>query len=432
MQRVRVMIVLMCAALVAACSAAPAPTASTAPATSTAGAASAAPTALLATVAAEPSAEPTATPQPSAEVSSAAARPSLTLWYGYAEGSAEEKALSALVDRARPQLPETEIRLLRVPGAELVNRFEIEAVAGGGPDLLLTTNESLGRDVRAGLLRNLDAAAARANLDQASRDSMIVDGHIYGLPLSRSTVALYTNRAAVATPPASTQALLEAVKGGARAVFIRSAYYNLGFFGAFGGRLLDESGRCVADQGGVAEALAYLRELSKAGAQFVPSGRQAQELFRSGQADLTIDGDWLLADYRVSLGEQLAVAPLPGGPAGPARPLVISSGIVVSANSQQPEQAATLALALTDLAAQQELSRATQLIPASPEVTPADAALAAFASSAQSGLPRPQQAELDAFWQPLDAALGQVLDSDSDPAEAVGAACATINSVNGK
>jgi arabinogalactan oligomer/maltooligosaccharide transport system substrate-binding protein len=188
----------------------------------------------------------------------------------------------------------------------------------------------------------------------------------------------------------------------------------------------------VADQGGFAEALAYLRELNAAGAQFVPSGREAEELFRSGQADLTIDGDWLLADFRASLGDQLGVAPLPAGPAGPARPLVASSGFFVSANSQQAEKAIALALALTDDAAQQQLSSQTQLIPSSPQITPADAALAALTSSARNGVPRPQQPELDAFWQPFDAALAEVLETDVDPAQAVQAACAAMNSANGK
>jgi arabinogalactan oligomer/maltooligosaccharide transport system substrate-binding protein len=355
----------------------------------------------------------------------------LTLWYGYAENSPEEQALRALVERARPSVAGAEITLLRVPGAELINRFETEAAAGGGPDLLLAANDNLGRDVRAGLLHSLDSAALDTR-DAASLESMRVDGKLYGLPLTYSTIALYSNTARVTTPPATTQALLDAVKSGAKAVFIRSAYHNFGLFGAFGGRLLDEGGRCVADQGGFTEALAYMRELKAAGAQFVPSGREAQELFRSGQADLTIDGDWLLADFRASLGDQLGVAPLPAGPAGPARPLVASSGFFVSANSRQAENATALALALTDEQAQQQISSQTQLIPSSPQITPADAAQAALASSARNGVPRPQRPELDAFWQPFDAALGDVLETDVDPAQAVQAACAAMNSANGK
>lgn len=437
MQRINLLIFVLCAALMAACSPAPAPDASPIADASSSPAANAQPTQRQPTTrpsaaAAEPA--PDAPPSAAANSPSAAPAPadSLTLWYGYPEGSAEEQTLLALIERARQTAPGSPIAALRVPGEQLISRFEVTAAAGGGPDLLLAGNESLGRDVRAGLLRRLDDEAARASLDPATLEGMRVDGQLYGLPLTRSTVALYSNSAAVPAPPTTTQALLESVKGGTRAVFIRSAFYSFGIFGAFGGRLLDENGRCIADQGGFAEALAYLRELKAAGAQFVPSGVEAAELFRSGQADLTIDGDWLLADFRARLGDQLTVTTLPSGPAGPARPLVNSTGFMINASSQQPDQAIALALALTDVAAQQEFSSQTRLIPSSPQVTPADPALQPFLAGTQNGLARPQRPELDAFWQPFDAALNSVLDSDADPVQAVQAACAAMNSVNGK
>ena len=37
------------------------------------------------------------------------------------------------------------------------------------------------------------------------------------------------------------------------------------------GELMDETGKCIADQGGVAEAHAYLAELQAAGATFYPA-----------------------------------------------------------------------------------------------------------------------------------------------------------------
>lgn len=437
MQRITLLIMVLCAVLIAACSPATAPDASPLAAASSSPAASAPSTQPSPTT--RPSAapaEPTPAPPSSAAASSSAAPPvavnGLTVWYDYLEGSAEERTLLTLIDRVRQTTPGSTITALRVPAEQLISRFEVTAAAGGGPDVLLAASESIGRAARAGLLRRLDDEAARANVDPATLEAMRVDGQLYGLPLTRSTVALYSNSAAVPAPPTTTQALLERVKGGTRAVFIRSAYYTFGIFGAFGGRLLDESGRCIADQGGFAEALAYLRELKVAGAQFVPSGEEAADLFRSGQADLTIDGDWLLADFRASLGDQLTVTTLPSGPAGPARPLVNSSGFFINANTQQPDQAIALALALTDPAAQQEFSSQTRLLPASPQVMPTDPALQPFLAGAQNGLPRPLRPELNAFWQPFDAALSSVLDSDADPVQAVQTACAAMNSANGK
>ena len=259
-----------------------------------------------------------------------------------------------------------------------------------------------------------------------------MDGKGYGVRLTRTTVAQYFNRERVPEAPQTTQALLDAARAGTKIVLPRSAFHNFGFFGAFGGRLFDDTGFCVADQGGFAEALAYLDELKAAGVVFATSGAEAAELFRGGQADIVVDGSWMLADFAGALGERLGVAALPAGPAGPATPLIGGSSIVINAASEQPAEAVLLAVALAAPEAQQQLAEQTRVLPGDPTIAVADPALGSLAAAALAGVSRPQRSELDAFWRPFDRALAEVLDSDVAPPDAVTHACATMNANNGR
>jgi arabinogalactan oligomer/maltooligosaccharide transport system substrate-binding protein len=188
----------------------------------------------------------------------------------------------------------------------------------------------------------------------------------------------------------------------------------------------------VADAGGFADALNYLRELKNAGAQVVTSGREAEALFKEGQADLAINGSWLLGDYRAVLGDQLGVAPMPSGPAGPARPLLSGTGVYLNASTTKPDPAIALGLLLTSEAAQQRYVEQSTFVPSSADPAITNPALASLFEAARSGTPAPQRPELDRFWGPFDGALAEVLETDADPVAAVQAACTAMNEANGK
>lgn len=383
-----------------------------------------------------PSASATAGPLPTApplpEPTATPASGELRVWHGFAPDGPEARALAAALDRPPAALAAMRIRLVSLPGDELLTRFEVEAVAGGGPDVLIAPNDRVGRQARAGLLLPLDEALAPVAERYAANAlaAVEVDGRHYGLPLARSTVALYADRARVAQPPATTQALLDAARAGLPIVLVRSMYHNYGLIGAFGGRVLDERGRCVADQGGVAELLAYLRELRSAGVEFATSGAAAEARFRQREAALTINGSWLRGDFSAALGADLEVAPLPAGPAGPAQPLIGVIGAYVNANTHQRQAATQLALWLTGRTTQQALTEQAYMLPAAALAT-SEPTLAGLIAAAETGVARPTRAEFSAFWEPFDAALAEVLESDVDPAEAVRQACATMNQRNG-
>ena len=378
------------------------------------------------------------TPAPPAAMSaSASADPSrgrLVIWHSFAPGSREEQTLNRLIESARQAQPDFDITAEAVPGDRLPDRFEMVAAAGGGPDLVIAPNDQLLRQARAELLRNLDAdiATSASSFAPNAIGSMTVEGKVYGVPLSRATIALYYNRGIVPSPPKTTQELIDAAKAGQRVVLVRSSYHSFAFLGAFGGQLFDGEGRCIADAGGVADAFGYLRDLKAAGANFVTDGSEAEALFKTGQAAITLNGSWLLGDYQAALGDQLGVAAAPAGPAGPAKPLVSGSGIFINASSAYQDQATALALRFANAEAQLQWADEAGLLPANPTVAIADEDVGGLAAAALTGIARPLRAEIDAFWQPFDAALAEVLENNADPVAVVQAACTAVNQANGK
>jgi arabinogalactan oligomer / maltooligosaccharide transport system substrate-binding protein len=193
---------------------------------------------------------------------------------------------------------------------------------------------------------------------------------------------------------------------------------------------MDDNGVCIADAGGYAEALAYLRELKNAGVRFATSGAEAQELFRAGQVAAVIDGSWLLADYGAALGERLGVAPMPAGPSSWATPMLGATGVYLNRSTERPDAALNVALALTDAETQQQLAQQPTFLPSNAAVTPPGALQQRLLEAASGGVPRPQRVELDGFWRPFDRAVASALDTDADPAAIVQEACALMNQLN--
>ena len=139
--------------------------------------------------------------------------------------------------------------------------------------MFIAPNDDLGKDAREESIANLDEyLAGNAALEgylPVALDGSKVDGSFYMVPESLKAVALWYDKSAVPTPPTTSDELLAAVKDGSVKVGInQGVYHQFGWTGAFGGTLMDDTGKCTADAGGFAEAFAYLKELKDAGATF--------------------------------------------------------------------------------------------------------------------------------------------------------------------
>ena len=415
--------------------AAEAPTAAPAAEAPTAAPAAEAPTAAPAAEAPTAAAEPTAAP---AAEPAAGAGPAITgevtLWNAYQAGSSEEEALTELIKTIQAANPDAKITVLNVPFDQLFNKFETEAAAGGGPDMFVAPNDSLGKEVRAELLADVTTQLA-GKLDDHLKvgvDGCTVNGKLYCIPESLKAVAMFYNKDKVATPPKTTDELMTAVKGGLKIGLNQNPYHSYGFYGAFGGNLIDDSGKCVADAGGFTEAMQYLVDLKAAGAQFYADGGKLKDAFQTGQLDAVIDGPWQTGDLKKSLGDKLAVAPIPAGPKGPAAPLTGTDGFYVNVNSANVDGAVALALNLISPDSMKVYVEKAGHIPTLKTVEIADPVTKGFADAAATGFPRPQAAELDNFWGPFGDMVTKVIEGQATPEQGVKDACAAMNKANNK
>ena len=215
-----------------------------------------------------------------------------------------------------------------------------------------------------------------------------------------------------------------------------SNYYNFGWMqSAFGGSLMDATGKCVADQGtGFSDAFQYLLDLKKAGADFETDSGKQDNLVRQGQADMTVEGPWVLGDFEKDLGDKVGVVPMPAGPKGPAQPLSGIDGWYINPNIKPEQQALAVQVGLYlfgQKGAGFWANGAGDPMVAN-GVTVSDPLVKAYADAAATGFPRPQSKEFGNWWTPFGDAVTKVVEGKSAPADAVKEACAAMNKASGK
>ena len=188
----------------------------------------------------------------------------IELWHPYQTGSLEKTALDKVVENAVVTFPTLKLTVLEVPASEIGRDYQIDYVAGAGPDLVIMNNDLLGNMARSGFVEPINSEIDET-LDQfipQTIDGLRLDGSLYGLPKSYSSVFLYYRKSMLETAPHTTDELLQMVLNGKSFVSVLSSYHLFGWAGAFGGKLLDENNRCIADQAGWVEALNFLVELN--------------------------------------------------------------------------------------------------------------------------------------------------------------------------
>jgi arabinogalactan oligomer/maltooligosaccharide transport system substrate-binding protein len=360
----------------------------------------------------------------------------LTVWHSYGSGAGTEAtALKEVTDAIKAANPDLKLTIQDVKFDDLFKKFELEAAAGGGPDLFIAPNDSLGKEARAGLFLEIGTylEGKLPNHSQVSLDGSKVDGKFYMVPESLKAVAMYYDKSKVATPPATTDELLQMVKDGeVKAGFdAHSSYHSFGWWAAFGGQLMDDSGKCIADTTGVGDAYAYFQELQDAGATWYDKYDDLATDFKSGKIDLIVDGPWASGGYKEALGDNLAVAPMPEGPEGPSKPLTGVDGWYINVNAEDPELAVNFALEMIKPENEQVFVDTAGHIPADTTIEISDPITNKFAEAVATGFPRPQLKELDHFWSNFDNALAKVIQANADPQEAATAACTKMNEENG-
>jgi arabinogalactan oligomer/maltooligosaccharide transport system substrate-binding protein len=391
------------------------------------GAATEAPTEAAATDA------PAATEAPTEVATEAPAEPiEVTFWHAYGTGSAEEVALASLLEKAAVDLPQYKINVLQVPFNDIYNKYRTDVAAGGGPDMFIAPNDSLGDDARAGLIADItDLAAGKLDgVNQLGIDGMSLDGKLYGIPESLKAVTLWYNKDLMATPPATTDELKAAMEAGTPISINYGCYHAFGFYNAFGGKIFDDSWKVVADQGtGVTDAFTYLNDLYQIQKtnSWAMNDSDALAPFSEGKLAAVANGNWAMGDYSKALGDKLGVAPLPEGPGGVAAPMLGVDGYYFNPNSANQAAALDVALYLTNADSQTVMMNEAGHVPVRTDVEISDPLIQGLVDAFNKGATvRPQVPELGKYWSNF-CGSDQIFEKGTAPADFVTAAVEAAN-----
>lgn len=326
----------------------------------------------------------------------------VTFWHAYGTGSAEEVALTKILEQAKTDLPDVTINVLQVPFNDIFNKYRTDVAAGGGPDMFIAPNDSLGDDARAGLIADITELAAGKldGVNQLGIDGMSLDGKLYGIPESLKAVAFWYNTDMLPAPPKTTDELMALMEGGTPISISYGCYHHYGFFGAYGGEVFDENWKVVAGDG-VADGMAYLNDLYQLSKEngWPKNDSDGLAPFSEGTVAAITNGNWAMGDYRNALGDKLAVAPLPAGPSGPATPLLGVDGFYFNPNSANKEAALEVALYLTGKSAQTILMNEAGHVPVRTDVEITDPLIQGLVDAFNTGSTiRPQVEQLGLYW----------------------------------
>ena len=351
----------------------------------------------------------------------------LILWYQVDTGV--EAVLGSLLEDIQAQNPDLLIEAQPVKISDLQS-YAQHSAAGEGPDLILGANAYLQDWVSQGAVLDLTPYLGEvlSSFQTNAVQGLNIAGAQYGIPHSIQSVGLQYYNSAFLTPPASTDEMLSVSVHFPPIIYLEP-YLLTGWAQAFGGQITDASGQCIADQMPAwLDYLNYLLALQENGAAFINSDPYYQG-FASRGAPLLLGYSAHTDELSLSLGTELGLAPLPGGPAGPAVSPLTVSGFFVNPNSSNPQAAVDLALYLTDQAAAQRWVDQAGLVPVRGDITLSDPLLIAQTKLAANGLGI--NAWPQGFLAPFTALFDQVLLQGVDPLEALQQACKIMNDARG-
>jgi ABC-type glycerol-3-phosphate transport system substrate-binding protein len=376
----------------------------------------------------------------------------LVLWHGWSSGP--RQVLSRLVDQFNRQHPAGRISLQPVPLASFEGDLRAALAAGGGPHLILLPNSWIGSLSATDALLPLDGllgASDQQPLLPAALGGAQARGsdgkpHLYGLPISFDTLALFYNTSNVLTPPADTAALLQNARGLAAPnapqpvwglAFNLSLDNTIGYLYAAGGRIFDDQGRVALGGDGRAGAeqwLGWLKQLQDDQQLLARADNSIQidRELKSGRVIMAFDWAHQLSLYRSLWGDRLGVAVLPRLTATnqPPRSYVKSDVLAINGRVSAGERDTALDFLrfMTSPEAQLVLLR-SDLQPARGDLKLAAAGLdatqvvaaQAFHDAALQGLPMPNSParEREILRRELTQMQRQVLRGDATPADAV-------------
>ncbi len=365
----------------------------------------------------------------------------VTFWHGL--GTEAELFNAQCVPAWNQKYPNVKLNVLQVPFDQLQNKYNTEASAGGGPDVLLGPSDWIGAYVEADVIKPIDDLAGEGfaeGYNPTAIEGVTFEDQIYGVPQNINGVALFYNKDLVQNPPKTVDELMAMASEMSgqpdRYGFglISNFYSNVGYLYGFGGQVFDDEGNVALESEGTIEFLNFLKKLKETPGVFTQADQGAVEsLFKEGKLGMMFNGPWFEQAAVEALGEEkvgVAILPAIGEQDNAvAKPFVGVTSLYINANDEdeQAELAFEFARWFSTECTQMLVDEAGQL-PASTEVElPADDPFAAtFLEQYENGVPLPSDPKMSLVWTPAGDMITKVLEGQLPPEEAVKEAQETI------
>jgi len=298
----------------------------------------------------------------------------ITLWHSWP--STDAIVLEETLAQFQEIHPDVRIITVAMPQDQILEEFINTGTNGLGPDLVIGADDWIKDLANSGLIRTVSSDDISPAL-LSSRDLALTQyqGQHYGIPLSLAPRSLYYNKRLVAQPPGTLDELLQEAAAGNRIAFVprfEEAYWGIQ---AFGQGLFDAEGQFKVADSGFEEWLNWLDVAQNAsGVILNVDDDSLLELFISQQIAYYVAGPQKQTRLSTMIPEgnpfEFGVVPLPGGPNGPAGPVLSAETIFLYAFTS-PEQSRTADALAAFLVNQQQsirFMRELNRVPANPAV----------------------------------------------------------------
>ncbi len=376
---------------------------------------------------------PTATPEPGLSGD-------IILWHSW--NGEDLKLLNSMLDRLQSDHPDLYLDTVHVSPSEVGERLLNAILAGNGPNLLLapiTRYPNLASENLVQPLNGYMDQVQEANLLPSAWYGNTIASSLVALPVWVETVALYVNTDLIApneVPRTLDDLLVRANLSASPLLGVYISPFHLSWgFPAHGAVMLDAGYRVVLDQQPGAEAwLTWLREANQSGGIWLSQDyAELQRAFRHGELPMLIAGSWTLDSFVSALGDGLRVLSIPDGPAGPARPFVISESLfVIAGQSPRNTDASVMAaLALIELAANSP--HTTRGLPAAQRESEAEPrAVREFKALLEQTVPMHVGAGATVIWNLAQIMFERALAGQEPPADLVARFALMANEQTGR
>jgi arabinogalactan oligomer / maltooligosaccharide transport system substrate-binding protein len=364
----------------------------------------------------------------------------LVLWHSYR--GAERKALETVVANWNAKGPAAAIELLSVPYDAFADRITAAIPRGKGPDLFIFAHDRLGGWAKSQIIEPLEFwidDALRAQFLPITLEAVTYEGSVYALPIAAKSTVLFYNKKLVATPPKTTDEMIEIGKKltdkqkGTFGLVYENAnfYYHACWHLGFGGTVFDH-GKAALNTPGAVAALQFASDLDRK-AGILPqevTNVLVTTLFNQGKAGMVINGPWFRGeisgvDYGVALLPE--ISPIKKA----ARPFMSSEGIILSAKCQDKEHAFEFMKYMASpeagvvMALEGQQTSALKVVWDDPKVK-ADPLLPVFRAQIDAAVPMPNGPEMLSVWTPATTAMGEVILGTTSPKAALDKAQAAV------